>query len=498
MLLVGAFGSTSAAVFDESPTAGPNQAYYGNWGVDADAQNPAPNSYNNFRKVNQAACPSPANCDLAQAVADDDSVATWSNTSHPSNPLKSPGMFIGQSPSTTSYEDNVFFLGGLFDFEGGGKNGDSSARTEWDFRVGFVEDPDEFVIERQPNDESWDLWAGEWYTDGVSLQLVTGATDDEGASPTGSSEQYVRANGKGIVLQGAGSSSALAHEGQRDGFGVGVQTTAMEGFGPEGLIEPANAETSTSAGYSDNLDIRWWMDPVEGSREVTMYVNVGEVIYQQNFDPGSADDPKTPNPTNDPNNSFSDGFFDWQNATPVLFVGAIGGTADGTGQMGFYNPNPGNGSACDFDGSGVCDLADLDELMYTGLNSGDPKYDLNNSGTVDLDDRDAFLDEIGSLPGDANNDGITNAVDLNALGSNWQRDNLTSWAQGDFDGNGVANAADLNVVGNNWQKTAVAAAATAAVPEPTAVSLLLVALTSVSLLRRRPPPAVTGRAKCSS
>ena len=137
------------------------------------------------------------------------------------------------------------------------------------------------------------------------------------------------------------------------------------------------------------------------------------------------------------------------------------------------------GPACDFDGSGTCDIGDLNELMYSGLSSGDSKYDLDNSGTVDLGDRDAFLREIGSLPGDSNADGVVNATDLNALGANWQADGLTSWSQGDFDGNGIGNAADLNIVGGNWQKTsadfagAAAPLSAAAVPEPTSLTLLL-------------------------
>ena len=146
------------------------------------------------------------------------------------------------------------------------------------------------------------------------------------------------------------------------------------------------------------------------------------------------------------------------------------------------------GPACDFDASGVCDVADLNQLMYTGLSSGDLQFDLDGNGTVDLGDRDALLREINSLPGDANNDGVTNAADLNALGSNWQREGLTSWEQGDFDGNGIGNAADLNIVGGNWQKTAAdfaaaPLAATAAVPEPGSLGLLLISL--LGLLRFR-------------
>ncbi len=152
-------------------------------------------------------------------------------------------------------------------------------------------------------------------------------------------------------------------------------------------------------------------------------------------------------------------------------------------------PGPVEPVGCDFDGSGTCDVNDLNLLMYTGLSSGDLAFDLDQNGTVDMDDRDEFLRQIGSLPGDANADGVTNAADLNAVGSNWQKEGLTSWAQGDFDGNGIANAADLNSVGGNWQKTAAefatAAPAAAAVPEPSSAGLLLVSLFGLVCRRRR-------------
>jgi hypothetical protein len=496
-IVVAASSHTTGAVFDEAANAGPFQAYYGNWGVDANAADPAPNSYNNYRKTDVAACPSLDNCDLPSALADeaDPDVATWSNMSHPANPLKSPGMFIGQSPSTTSYEDNVFFLGGIFDFEGGGMNGDSISRTEWDFRVGFLEDPEEFVGVRQPNDESWDLWAGQqhnpagWGTDGVSLQLVTGATDNVNSSPIGSTDQHVRANAIGIVLQAGGApASTLAHEGNREGFGAGVQTTEMMGFGPQGMLEPHSATTDTDAAYNDNLDISFWMEEAAGG-DVNFIVTVGEVVYQQSFDPGSADDPKTPNPNNDPNNPFTDGFFDWQNATPVIFVGAIGGTVGATGIMGFRNPNP--SAPCDFDQNGVCDIIDLDELMYTGLGGTDPKYDLNGSGgVIDLDDRDAFLLEVDSLPGDSDLSGMNDAADLNALGTHWQADNLMSWADGDFNGDASGDAADLNELGIWWQKTgadfaAAQAASQSAVPEPASSLWAVACLLGLMATRRR-------------
>lgn len=143
------------------------------------------------------------------------------------------------------------------------------------------------------------------------------------------------------------------------------------------------------------------------------------------------------------------------------------------------------GAVCDFDGNGVCDLADLDELQYVGLGSDDARFDLNGDGNVDLGDTDVWLQENNSLPGDADLDGDVDASDLNKVGLNWQSDQVVSWADGDFDGNGIVNAVDLNEVGRSWQVGVPAAAAAnnaTAVPEPS--SIIFVAGVLAALLSR--------------
>ena len=143
----------------------------------------------------------------------------------------------------------------------------------------------------------------------------------------------------------------------------------------------------------------------------------------------------------------------------------------------------------DFDGSGECDVTDLDMLMYTGLGSDDMSFDLDGSGTVDLADRDAWLRAGNSLPGDANFDGVTNASDLNAVGSNWLATDVTSWASGDFNGDGNTDATDLNDLGLVWTNTAedfaaAGGAAAAPVPEPSSCISLLIALSVLCGFRR--------------
>lgn len=134
--------------------------------------------------------------------------------------------------------------------------------------------------------------------------------------------------------------------------------------------------------------------------------------------------------------------------------------------------------ACDLDGNGSCELADLDILLYEGISSQSANFDLNSDGVVDVADRNEWLSitsaEAGTqfVAGDANLDGQVIASDLNILGTNWGRTDATSVAQGDFNGDGKVDATDLNEVGLNWQFGAPAAAAPAAVPEPGGMALL--------------------------
>ena len=150
-----------------------------------------------------------------------------------------------------------------------------------------------------------------------------------------------------------------------------------------------------------------------------------------------------------------------------------------TGLVGIFLPE----RPCDFNRDGVCDIVDLDGLMYTGIPNNDLTFDIDGNGSVDLDDRDEWLSQIDSFPGDANLDGKVDAGDLNDLGLNW-RGNAGSFAGGDFNGDGSVNAADLNTLALSWQEGVAVAAAAEAVPEPSTVLLLILAATAIFARRR--------------
>ncbi len=86
-------------------------------------------------------------------------------------------------------------------------------------------------------------------------------------------------------------------------------------------------------------------------------------------------------------------------------------------------------------------------------------------------------------PGDADFDGDVDADDAAILASFWQQA-ATGPGQGDFDGDGDADDVDATIMATNW--TGPMAAASAAVPEPSTISLLLLlGVLGLGMRRRR-------------
>ena len=103
----------------------------------------------------------------------------------------------------------------------------------------------------------------------------------------------------------------------------------------------------------------------------------------------------------------------------------------------------------------------------------------------DADVMDVYLygvtgDLLPSIPGDADRNGEVNADDAAVLSENWLAGGA-NWLMGDFNRDGIVNDSDAVLMAANWGKTA----ASAAVPEPSAVCILLGVLISLALLRFR-------------
>ena len=149
---------------------------------------------------------------------------------------------------------------------------------------------------------------------------------------------------------------------------------------------------------------------------------------------------------------------------------------------------PPSDATCDFNGDAVCEIGDLDELLFSGIANNDLRFDLDGNGTADLADRDEWLVQAGAenigqpyVLGDTDLNGLVNAADLNTLGGNWQRSDLMSWADADFNGDGFANATDLNAIGSNW----LHGVAAAAVPEPASSVLIMISIVCLCPDRNR-------------
>lgn len=148
---------------------------------------------------------------------------------------------------------------------------------------------------------------------------------------------------------------------------------------------------------------------------------------------------------------------------------------------------------CDFDGDGLCDGVDIDQLM-NDAETGGLSADLNGDGVVNETDRDEWLATAGLengfvapfLVGDADLNGRVESVDLNALAINWQDDTRFNWTDGNYTiaGDPGVFASDLNQLAINWQGEVAMATAGRAVPEPTALELVLATLMGLFAMRR--------------
>ncbi|QDU70787.1 dockerin type I domain-containing protein [Mucisphaera calidilacus] len=105
----------------------------------------------------------------------------------------------------------------------------------------------------------------------------------------------------------------------------------------------------------------------------------------------------------------------------------------------------------DFTGDGMVDATDIDTLNHAlATGSADALFDLDADGFVDSNDMDYLVEVVlGTSVGDANLDGVVNALDLSTLASAFGR-STTGWAQGDFNADGTVTLVDLSLLGSNW------------------------------------------------
>lgn len=146
-------------------------------------------------------------------------------------------------------------------------------------------------------------------------------------------------------------------------------------------------------------------------------------------------------------------------------------------------------AAGDFNGDGVLDTQDIDQLTQVVIAAtNEAKFDLNADGQVNASDRSVWVSNLKrTWFGDSNLDGEFNTGDLVQIFQRGEYEdaltNNSGWGDGDWSGDGEFDSSDLIVAfqAGGFERGAVGA--TAAVPEPATGTLLI--LSSLALLRRR-------------
>lgn len=151
-----------------------------------------------------------------------------------------------------------------------------------------------------------------------------------------------------------------------------------------------------------------------------------------------------------------------------------------------FVPPVSDGPACDFDGDGDCDLADIDSLGAAIATSTDiSTYDMNGDDILNRADLQFFLDHelVRKVNGDANFDGEVSFPDFLTMSGNFNQSGAT-WSQGDFVPNGVVEFPDFLELSANFGRFPAGATASS-VPEPAGVTGLLLSMAALFGVARR-------------
>ncbi|MCA9264508.1 MAG: hypothetical protein KDA60_11690, partial [Planctomycetales bacterium] len=145
---------------------------------------------------------------------------------------------------------------------------------------------------------------------------------------------------------------------------------------------------------------------------------------------------------------------EWITATATEFEVDVNGVEVAKGTSEFSAGTATTVARADFNGDGVLDTADIDELFAEIVRGTHvERYDLDADGLVDLSDRDAWLAAAGAtnLPtrtpyplGDADLDGIADATDYGTW-SNFKFTQVTGWSRCDFNADGHVDVKDFNI-----------------------------------------------------
>jgi hypothetical protein len=145
----------------------------------------------------------------------------------------------------------------------------------------------------------------------------------------------------------------------------------------------------------------------------------------------------------------------------------------------------------DFDGNGILDAADIDQLTLAVLGgSSDLRFDVNADGSVDSQDRTYWVESLkGTYFGDANLDGTFTSGDLVAVFQRGEYEDEipgnSTWEDGDWDGDLDFGSGDFVMAFQAGGYELGPRAAVAAVPEPVTSGWLLLTLPMLRHWRRQ-------------
>ena len=143
----------------------------------------------------------------------------------------------------------------------------------------------------------------------------------------------------------------------------------------------------------------------------------------------------------------------------------------------------------DFSADGSFDVDDLNRLT-SAIRSGSThrQYDLDQSGNVDLADREHWVTDLKSTwIGDANLDGEFNSTDFIDVfqAGKYETGEIAHWNEGDWNGDELFDSGDFIAAFQDGGYEMGVRAAVAAVPEPSSLLMILIGMLGVGRIRKR-------------
>lgn len=284
---------------------------------------------------------------------------------------------------------------------------------------------------------------------------------------TGSGEIFVGAGPiEGTVRNVAG----LVAPGDANGNPIG--TLAITGdFGNQGVMEFDLGGTASSEFDSISASRNMYL---EGTLDVNLVALPGGVI----FTPVNGD-------TFEILTADSDIVGEFDNLMLPTLPGNFIWNVNYTGSAVVLEVTTAGGLICDADGDGDCDVLDID-AMYAAFGSNTQLFDYDVSGIVDQNDIPGWLAAASDpanpakptsadvfVIGDVDLNGNVDSLDLGILLNNFNDASSLGWGGGNLNGDAVVDSLDLGQLLNEFNFTS---AASAAVPEPGSIVLLLMGL----------------------